>query len=192
MRENKNQELYFATVIFILLTIHFVGNAIDYFSAAGEIEANCRSSCTSLEDELISQMQTSGSYSVITSVIMAGFALFFWPEKSDEEREKEKEIFEAKRRKIEAEKIQKDKELFDQETKRRMVERELFQQAFISGDQTEISPKQINKYKRYVEWAKTQEQLVATKNEYITRKQGKNFEEYLKSMGANRKSDSEE
>ena len=40
MRENKNQELYFATVIFILLTIHFDGNAIDYFSAAGEIEAN--------------------------------------------------------------------------------------------------------------------------------------------------------
>ena len=192
MPENKNQELYFATVIFILLTIYFVGNAIDYFSVAGEIEANCGWSCTSLEDELISQSETSGFYSVIISVIMAGFALFFWPEKSEEEREKEKQLFEAKMRKIEAKNIEKDKELFDQKTKRRMVERELFQQAFISGDQTEISPKQINKYKRYVEWANTQEKLVATKNEYIAGKQKKNFEEYLKSMGANRKSDSEE
>ena len=197
--ENKNQELYFATVIFMLLTIHFFGNALDYFAAAGEIEANCRWGCTSLEEELISEIETSGFISFITSVIMAGLAFFFWPEKTDEEREKEKEIceanrrnIEAKRRKIEAERVEKEKELLDQKTKLRMVERELFQQAFISGEQTEISPNQINKYKRYVEWAKTQENLVADKNEYIARKHKRNFEEYLKSMGAEEKSGSEE
>ena len=51
---------------------------------------------------------------------------------------------------------------------------------------------QIKLTNRYVEWAKTQENLVADKNEYIARKHKRNFEEYLKSMGAEEKSGSEE
>ena len=36
MPVNKNQELYFATVVFMLLTIHFGGNAI-YLLEEGKI-----------------------------------------------------------------------------------------------------------------------------------------------------------
>ena len=86
MPENKNQELYFATVVFMLLTIHFFGNALSYYDQANEIEENCGWRCTSLEEELISVNETSGFNSFITSVIMAGLALFFWPKKTYEER----------------------------------------------------------------------------------------------------------
>ena len=192
MPVNKNQELYFATVVFMLLTIHFGGNAINHLEAANEIEENCIPRCTSFEDELISEFKWNGFYSLVTAGIIAICAWFFWPEKTDEEREKEEEIFEANRRNIEAKRAEKEKKLFDQKTKQKMMEQELFQQAFISGDLTGLSIKQNNKYKRYAEWADKQENLVMEKNEYQLRKHGKNLDEYLKSTGANEESYDEE
>ena len=86
MLTNKRQELYFATVVFMLLTIHFGGNAIDYLEAANEIEDNCDQSCTSLEEGLISELRWSSSYSFFVAGIMAIWAWFFWP--VDDEKEK--------------------------------------------------------------------------------------------------------
>ncbi len=86
MLTNKRQELYFATVVFMLLTIHFFGSGIGLMVIANEIEDNCDQSCTSIEEEFISVFEMSGFYSFIGAAIMAFWALFFWP--VDDEKEK--------------------------------------------------------------------------------------------------------
>ena len=165
----------------------YLGNAINHLEAANEIEENCIPRCTSFEDELISEFKWNGFYSLVTAGIIAICAWFFWPEKTDEEREKEEEIFEANRRNIEAKRAEKEKKLFDQKTKQKMMEKELFQQAFISGDLTGLSINQNNKYKRYAEWAEKQENLVMEKKKLEFWK-----DEYKKSTGANEESYDEE
>ena len=190
MPVNKNQELYFATVVFMLLTIHFFGAGLAFFDLANEIEENCSNSwdCPILDpEESIEEAEMNAFIQLFISLIMAGLALFFWPEKTDEEREKEEEIFEANRRNIEAKRAEKEKKLFDQKTKQKMMEQELFQQAFISGDLTGLSINQNNKYKRYAEWAEKQENLVMEKKKLEFWK-----DEYKKSTGANEESYDEE
>ena len=119
MPENRNQDLYFATVVFMVLTIHFFGNSLSYYDLANEIEANCTWSCTSLEEELISESETSGFNSFITSVIMAGLALFFWPKKTYEERKQIQRLREqmAEERTRREERLRRKKEKWRKEQK---------------------------------------------------------------------------
>ena len=85
MLTNKRQELYFATVVFMFLTIHFFGNAIGHLEDANEIEDNCDQNCTSLEEDLVSLARWNGFYSLFVAGIMAVWAWFFWP--VDDEKE---------------------------------------------------------------------------------------------------------
>ena len=192
MPENKNQELYFATVIFMLLTIHFFGNTLSYYDLANEIEENCGWRCTSLEEELISENETSGFNSFITSVIMAGLALFFWPKKTYEERKQ----IQILREQMVAERAQKEDWLRRKEEKwkkeEKIKEKKIFTQAFISGDLSNIERSKKKKYQRFVKWAQNKEELVSQKREFIIKKVNKNMATHLNTMKASRGADSEE
>ena len=86
MLTNKRQELYFATVVFMLLAIHFFGSGIGFMIIANDIEDNCDQGCTSIEEEFVSVFEMSSFFSFVVAAIMAFWALFFWP--IDEEKEK--------------------------------------------------------------------------------------------------------
>ena len=192
MPENRNQDLYFATVVFMVLTIHFFGNSLSYYDLANEIEANCTWSCTSLEEELISESETSGFNSFITSVIMAGLALFFWPKKTYEERKQIQRLREqmAEERTRREERLRRKKEKWRKEQK--IKERKIFSKAFISGDLSNIEKSKKKKYQRFVKWAQNNEDLISQKRDFIIKKVNKNMAEYVKASKASREADSEE
>jgi len=111
MQVNKRQELYFATVVFILLTVHFLGNGLTYFDAAQVIRENCSgwSSCSTFEQEIIDETERKGVTQLFISLIMAGLAFFFSPQSTEEDKQKREKIRHDIKEKIAAENAEREK-----------------------------------------------------------------------------------
>ena len=87
MDRNKRQDLYFASVVFLLLTVYFFFDGVEYYNDANEIEENCSDwqGCSTLEREVIEEMNQNATKGIIISVIMGSLAIFFWPENNQRE-----------------------------------------------------------------------------------------------------------
>jgi len=122
MQVNKRQELYFATVVFILLTVHFLGNSLTYFDAAQDIRENCSGwapSCSTFEQEVIDETERKGVTQLFISLIMAGLAFFFSPQSTEEEKQKREKIRQDLKEKIAAENAERKKNRIELSEKRK-------------------------------------------------------------------------
>ena len=121
MQVNKRQELYFATVVFILLTVHFLGNGLTYFDAAQVIRENCSgwSSCSTFEQEIIDETERKGVTQLFISLIMAGLAFFFSPQSTEEDKQKREKIRHDIKEKIAAENAEREKNRIELSEKRK-------------------------------------------------------------------------
>jgi len=162
MQVNKRQELYFATVVFILLTVHFIGSGLAYFDAANEIEKNCDSwGCSTSEEEFIEEAERNGFIELFISLIMGGLAFFFWPQLTEEEKQKRQEIRKGLEEKI----AEREKDRIELREKRKEAEKVRFEEAYTSGDLSKIEPRERVAYRRYAIWAQNQEHLVSKKGD---------------------------
>ena len=154
MPVNKRQELYFAAIVFILLTVHFFGNGLAYFDVANEIEENCSgwSGCSTLEEELIEEAEWNGVIELFISVIMVGLVFFFWPQLTSEEKQKrDSEIKERER----------------QWKKGEGSEKVRFKEAYRSGDLSKIGPWELVRYRQYAVWEDEKKELRGQKEDNI-------------------------
>ena len=163
MQVNKRQELYFATVVFILLTVHFFGTGLAYFDAANEIEENCSYSrgCETYEEEAIEEAERNGFIELFISLIMGGLAFFFWPQLTEEEKQKRQKI----RKDLEEKIAEREKDRIELREKRKEAEKVRFEEAYTSGDLSKIEPRERVAYRRYAIWAQNQEHLVSIKGD---------------------------
>ena len=163
MRVNKRQELYFATVVFILLTVYFIDKGLGNFAAAAAIEENCTDRCSNLEEVDIDVFEDRGVINLVISVIMVGLALFFWPQLTEEENQKQKQI----RQDLKDEIAEREKNRINLSEKRKEAEKVRFKEAYISGDLSKIGPRDIVRYRKYATWADENKELGGQKEDDI-------------------------
>jgi len=151
MRVNKRQELYFASVVFILLTIYFFGNGVSNFDSASDLEGDC-SSWDSVCEQLIEEFRNNGYSKLIIAASMAGLAYFFWPQLTEEEKQKRDSEIKGRKR---------------QWKKSEGSEKVRFKEAYRSGDLSKIGPWELVRYRQYAVWEDERKELRGQKEDNI-------------------------
>ena len=166
MLVNKRQELYFASVVFILLTMHYFGNSMSNFDSASDLEEDC-DDWASICEQLIEEFRNNGYSNLIIAASMAGLAYFFWPQLTVEEKQKREKIRQDLEEKIAAKNAEREKNRIELRGKRKETEKVRFKEAYISGDLSKIGPREIVAYRKYATWADENKELKGQKEDYI-------------------------
>ncbi len=167
MRVNKRQELYFATVVFILLTVYFFAKGLDNFAGAAAIEENCTYGCSNLEEVAIDVFEDRGVINLVISVIMVALALFFWPQLTEEQKQKQKQIRQDLKDENAAKKAELERQAIELREKRMEKQKLLFKETYLSGDLSKIGPREIDDYVKYATWVDENKELRIPKEDYI-------------------------